>query len=92
VTDWNQGICGTCASPATATAENEGYSYCCNDRIEYGEEAAQTVARANCEHDYKRIAETGRSWNGERWIADRWQADRCTKCGDEVFVDEGVTT
>jgi hypothetical protein len=37
------GICGTCAQPARATAENEGYSSCCNDRIEYFEEAQDTV-------------------------------------------------
>lgn len=44
------GVCGTCARPAEATAGNEGYSDCCNDRIEYGVEAAETVARANCDH------------------------------------------
>lgn len=26
--------CGTCWAPATRTADNEGYSSCCNDRIE----------------------------------------------------------
>lgn len=39
------GTCGTCGRDATATAENEGYSSCCNDRIEYGDEAAETRAR-----------------------------------------------
>lgn len=29
------GWCGTCGEEARATAENEGYSDCCNDRIEY---------------------------------------------------------
>lgn len=44
------GICGTCANPANATCENEGYSSCCNDRIEYGLEASETVKQANCKH------------------------------------------
>ncbi|MGH7164044.1 MAG: hypothetical protein ACREIS_00795 [Nitrospiraceae bacterium] len=26
--------CGTCLRPAAVTPENEGYSHCCNDRIE----------------------------------------------------------
>lgn len=39
------GICGTCGREAEATSSNEGYSDCCNDRIEYGMEAAETVAR-----------------------------------------------
>jgi hypothetical protein len=39
------GICGTCACEAHATPENEGYSDCCNDRIEYGDEAIETVRR-----------------------------------------------
>ena len=29
------GICGTCGREARDTAENGGYSDCCNDRIEY---------------------------------------------------------
>lgn len=37
------GICGTCLSPAAATYENEGYSFCCNDRIEYDGEAAESI-------------------------------------------------
>ena len=44
-----KGICGTCGGNAEATAENEGYSYCCNDRIEYGDEAAETVERVKRE-------------------------------------------
>lgn len=40
------GICGTCAQPAHATPENEGYSDCCNDRIEYGAEASDTARQA----------------------------------------------
>jgi len=67
------GVCGTCARPAEATAENEGYSYCCNDRIEYGDEAAATVARANCEHDYTTTEES-----------DDFLVDECSKCGDAV--------
>ena len=39
------GICGTCGREAEATESNEGYSDCCNDRIEYGLEASETVAR-----------------------------------------------
>ena len=85
------GICGTCASPAEATAENEGYSDCCNDRIEYGAEAERTVARAKCEHEYVRRPMVGRSWNGSEWVSDKWVEDRCDKCGDEVMVwAEGV--
>jgi len=45
------GTCGTCGRDAEATAENEGYSDCCNDRIEYDEEAAATKARIREEHD-----------------------------------------
>jgi hypothetical protein len=68
------GICGTCARPAEATAENEGYSYCCNDRIEYGAEAEATVARAKCEHEYTSHREG------------QWRVDECSKCSDEVMV------
>lgn len=39
------GVCGTCGCRAEATEENEGYSDCCNDRIEYGVEAAETKQR-----------------------------------------------
>jgi hypothetical protein len=37
------GLCGTCCNPAAATFENEGYSSCCNDRIEYGGEALDSL-------------------------------------------------
>lgn len=51
-TDHNHlSICGTCARHAEATSENEGYSDCCNDRIAYGEEAAEIVAKARREGD-----------------------------------------
>lgn len=86
------GICGTCAEPAEATAENEGYSYCCNDRIEYGDEAAATVRRANCEHEYERTGERGQSWNGTQWVRDTWVVVRCTKCGDESYDDYEAAT
>jgi len=39
----NLSICGTCGQDAEATSDNEGYSSCCNDRIEYGNEAAETL-------------------------------------------------
>jgi hypothetical protein len=39
------GTCGTCARRAEATQSNEGYSDCCNDRIEYDLEASETRAR-----------------------------------------------
>lgn len=44
-TQYEVGICGTCGEQAAATPENEGYSDCCLDRIEYGMEAAETVQR-----------------------------------------------
>jgi hypothetical protein len=56
------GICGTCAQPALATRENEGYSDCCNDRIEYGEEAVETVRRANCPHTNTKPYGEGTNW------------------------------
>ena len=43
------GTCGTCGRDAIATPENEGYSDCCNDRIEYDEEAEQTKRRVALE-------------------------------------------
>ena len=33
--------CGTCCGIAHPTQENEGYSSCCNDRIEYPDEYLQ---------------------------------------------------
>jgi hypothetical protein len=49
------GICGTCGREAGATRSNEGYSDCCNDRIEYGLEASETLARMR----YERVLESG---------------------------------
>jgi hypothetical protein len=49
--DFDQGLCGTCVRPAHASRENEGYSDCCNDRIEYGDEAR---ASWNDEQAYQR--------------------------------------
>jgi len=31
-------VCGNCRMPAERTPQNEGYSECCNDRIEDAEE------------------------------------------------------
>lgn len=69
------GTCGTCGRDATATAENEGYSSCCNDRIEYGEEAAETRARVARED-----AGEYQCWNCGNWQAA--QHDHCLKCGE----------
>lgn len=87
------GICGTCAEPATATAENEGYSYCCNDRIEYGAEALETYAQANCSHEVTKI-ETGRDYVAQGSFANptfKWITTRqvvCAHCGQYVSEAE----
>jgi hypothetical protein len=75
-----EGVCGTCAQPAQATAENEGYSYCCNDRIEYGAEAEQTVARANCKHAAHgtRVEDAGTAW----------AVTCCEGCGEVIGYGE----
>lgn len=80
------GICGTCACPAEATAENEGYSSCCNDRIEYGEEAAETVRRANCAHTTTRV-ETGTAY-GFNGHTSRYSEVVCAHCG--ICMDDAA--
>jgi endogenous inhibitor of DNA gyrase (YacG/DUF329 family) len=45
------GTCGTCGRDAVANAENQGYSGCCNDRIEYGDEALETKKRIAAERE-----------------------------------------
>lgn len=74
-----KGICGTCACEAEATFENEGYSDCCNDRIEYGLEAEQTVARANCKHTFVTHERNGYDSRGEQVFAGE---STCSKCGE----------
>jgi hypothetical protein len=73
-----QGICGTCAQPTEATSANEGYSDCCNDRIEYGDEAAQTVKQSKCQHIHT-TPETD-SFDGSVWVI-------CNDCGAESLKD-----
>ena len=53
------GTCGTCGRDAAATAENEGYSSCCNDRIEYGLEAEETRQRVAFEERVTALIEWG---------------------------------
>jgi hypothetical protein len=68
------GTCGTCGRDAEATGENEGYSYCCNDRIEYGIEAEETKERIRREA----LGEL------ECWNCDEWSppsSTKCTRCG-----------
>jgi hypothetical protein len=45
------GTCGTCGRDADSNASNQGYSDCCNDRIEYGDEAEATKAEIAREKD-----------------------------------------
>ena len=71
------GTCGTCGRDATATADNEGYSSCCNDRIEYGDEAEETKQRVARE-------EAGEY---QCWECGEWQPagnTNCTKCGETL--------
>lgn len=76
------GICGTCAEPATATYENEGYSGCCNDRIEYGSEALDTVRRANCQHTFVTHERNGYNERGEQVFVDE---RTCSRCGEHSY-------
>jgi hypothetical protein len=64
------GICGTCCSYAAATPENEGYSDCCNDRIEYGAEAIESVRRQVAE--YERVASIEPEYRTDEVVA--WHA------------------
>lgn len=78
------GTCGTCGRDAEATQDNEGYSYCCNDRIEYGEEAAETKARIACEtkgHVMSAPMQMGAyGFNGTHTT---YTAKLCVNCGHE---------
>ena len=71
------GTCGTCGRDAEATQENEGYSYCCNDRIAYDLEAEEVKERCR------------REANGERecWGCDEWiprESPKCPKCSEQL--------
>lgn len=77
------GICGTCARPANATAENQGYSNCCNDRIEYGDEARETVAVANCDHSTTKVESVEVCGFDRKW---RTVSETvCASCG--TYID-----
>lgn len=76
-TDFNKGVCGTCARPAEATFSNQGYSDCCNDRIEYGAEAEQTVRRHNCDHTHVAPDHD----DPIHWV-------ECQDCGAELLREE----
>lgn len=81
------GICGTCCQPANATSENEGYSDCCNDRIEYGQEAMESAVRLGCEHTLT-VVERGVAFglNGAR---SRYEDHVCAYCGEYVGEARG---
>lgn len=84
------GICGTCAEPAEATGENEGYSYCCNDRIEYDDEARETVAREererNCTHETTKLVRESVAGFDRQW---RTVEIRVCACCD-LYISEAV--
>lgn len=71
------GTCGTCGRDAEATAENEGYSNCCNDRIEYGAEAEATKRRLTCKHEHV----SPDRQDPEYWV-------ECDDCGAELLRSE----
>ncbi len=74
------GTCMTCGSDAEATAGNEGYSDCCNDRIAYGAEAEQIKRAAlieAAEEAEAKIAEATTQDERENWqriAASRWDS------------------
>jgi hypothetical protein len=74
-----EGMCGTCCRRARHTPENEGYSDCCDDRIEYGSEArssweAWEDERALAEHD---CADHAVPYASAGALGHGWECGRC---------------
>lgn len=80
---------GTCGQDARATAENQGYSDCCNDRIEYGDEAAQTRRRTACSHEVVETVTVQVAGFDGRWRT--VTETQCSCCGEEIESMNAIT-
>lgn len=78
--------CGTCYQPCDPWNSDEGYSHCCNDRIEYPEEYAQDpyfrheMLGEPCPHE--------ETWEEEDPEVKGRFVTTCTYCGQDLGVTE----